>query len=119
MLKGIASLSIEIAKMILPTSQIAAASIATMSAWTLGLGVAAIIGGLIAGVSAINSATKSNISVRQASGGGINSIPSQNNISTPSQNQQQNSNTEITVNFGGNTYAKINTQNNKSQTSYA
>jgi Na+/glutamate symporter len=49
MLKGIASLSIEIAKMILPTSQIAAASIATMSAWTLGLGVAAIIGGLIAG----------------------------------------------------------------------
>jgi hypothetical protein len=119
MLKGIASLSIEIAKMILPTSQIAAASIATMSAWTLGLGVAAIIGGLIAGVAAINSATKSNISVRQASGGGINSIPSQNNISAPSQNQQQNSNTEITVNFGGNTYAKINTQNNKSQTSYA
>jgi hypothetical protein len=104
MLLGIASLAIQIAGMIAPTSALAAASIATMSAWTLGIGVAAIIGGLIAGVSAINSATKSNISVRQASGGGINSIPSQNNISTPSQNQQQNSNTEITVNLGGNTY---------------
>jgi hypothetical protein len=90
-----------------------------MSAWTLGIGVAAIIGGLIAGVSAINSATKSNISVSQASGGGINSIPSQNNINTPSRNQQQNTNTEVTIYLGPKALTTMNVENNKNQTSYA
>jgi hypothetical protein len=116
MLMGVASLAIEIAKMIAPTSALAAASIATMSAWTLGIGIAAIIGGIAAGVYALNSATGENISVAQASGGGINNVSTQGSKTTTSMNQSQNDRPiEFTVNLGGTTLAKVHTSSNKSQ----
>lgn len=119
MLSGIASLAIQIAGMIAPTNAVAAASIATMSAWTLGVGVAAIIAGLAAGVMALNSATGENISVNQASGGGINKVPSQN-LGNPSKNQvsQNNQPTNLNVYIGGKSIAAIENVKNQSQTSY-
>jgi hypothetical protein len=116
MLMGVASLAVQIAGLIAPTNAVAAASIATMSAWTLGVGVAAIIGGIAAGVYALNSATGENISVAQASGGGINNVSTQGSKTTTSMNQSQNDRPiEFTVNLGGNTLAKVHTSSNKSQ----
>jgi hypothetical protein len=50
----------------------AAASLATASALTFGAGIVAILVGLAAGVSALNSATGESVSVPTASGGGVN-----------------------------------------------
>jgi hypothetical protein len=118
MLMGVASLAVQIAGMIAPTSAVAAASIATMSAWSLGIGVAAIIGGLVAGVAALNSATGQNISVNQATGGGINNnVLSSVGNNTSQNNKPINLNSNVVVNLGGNTIANVNTTAQKSTNS--
>jgi hypothetical protein len=109
LLLGAASLVAEIAAM-------AAGAVATGIGLTAGFGALAILGGIVGAVMAINSATGENISVSQASGGGINNIPTQSNRTNTSMNQSQNDKPiEFTVNLGGNTLAKVNTSNNKSQ----
>ena len=89
MLKGIASFALQMAASIAPTSAVAAASLVSASAFSMGLGIAAIIGGAAAAISMLNSATGENINVSGATGGGgINTNamarPNTNNTSTQS-----------------------------------
>jgi hypothetical protein len=93
----------------------ATAAFASGPAWPLAIGA---IGAILAGIGisgAFSGGSSFNVEDKTIKGISPSTAPP----SSFSNQNQQNSNTEITVNFGGNTYAKINTQNNKSQTSYA
>jgi hypothetical protein len=119
-IKSISSLAPLLVKM----GIIATEATITNSMLTFGVGAAVALAAIVGTIASINSMSGANVSTPSAGGGGgvntDNIVKSNQNKTTNSQALNQSDRPiEFTVNLGGNTLAKVNTSNNKSQTSYA
>ena len=111
MIRGMASFVLQTIAAIAPTAILSATAMAWTSAITLGLGIAAVIAGISAGVSAINSISGEN--VNNPSGGGGNGINIPTNKSKGSETIQISLVNENTTYVGGQKMSQFNTEQQK------